>query len=248
LLWLGLFSDRVVSLASIAGVLIGAVMFGVTVYVPVYVQGVQGGSAVSSGLALLPLSLCWSLASAVGGQIVARTGRYRWLPIIGSALVLAGFLLLSRVDAGSPRTVLILDLVVIGLGMGTMVQVYVVAAQNAVAPARIGVTTAALQFFRTIGGSLAVTGLGALLAGRVAIELTHRLGAAAHRVDANRLLQGGAHVPPSLLHGTREALASAMHSVFLVGIPIGLAMLAVALALPERPLRRTLEVPADAGD
>ncbi|MGH2894897.1 MAG: MDR family MFS transporter [Solirubrobacteraceae bacterium] len=248
LLWLGLFSDRVVSLASIAGALIGAVMFGVTVYVPVYVQGVQGGSAVSSGLALLPLSLCWSLASAVGGQLVARTGRYRWLPMIGSALVLAGFLLLSRVSASSSRTVLVLDLVVIGLGMGTMVQVYVVAAQNAVAPALIGVTTAALQFFRTIGGSLAVTGLGALLASRVAVELGHRLGATAHQVDANRLLQGGAHVPPSLLHGTREALASAMHSVFLVGIPIALAMLAVALVLPERPLRRTLEAPADASD
>jgi hypothetical protein len=241
LLWLGLFSDRVVSLASIAGALIGAVMFGVTVYVPVYVQGVQGASAVSSGLALLPLSLCWSLASAVGGQLVARTGRYRWLPVFGSALVLAGFVLLSRIGAGSSRPVIALDLVVIGIGMGAMVQVYMVAAQNAVAPAHIGVTTAALQFFRTIGGSLAVTGLGALLAGRLAVELEARLGTAGRGIDPNRLLQGGAHVPPALLHGTREALAAAMHSVFLVGIPIAAAMLAVALALPERPLRRTLD-------
>ncbi|HET6868107.1 MAG TPA: MDR family MFS transporter [Solirubrobacteraceae bacterium] len=244
LLWLGLFSDRVVSLASVASALIGAVMFGVTVYVPVYVQGVQGGSAVSAGLALLPLSLCWSLVSAVGGQLVARTGRYGWLPILGSALVLAGFVLLSRIGADSSRTVLVLDLALIGIGMGAMVQVYMVAAQNAVAPSRIGVTTAALQFFRTIGGSLAVTGLGALLAGRVADELTHRLGAAGSAIDPNRLLQGGAHIPQSLLHGTREALASAMHSVFLVGIPIAAAMLAVALALPERPLRRTLDAPA----
>jgi MFS family permease len=241
LLWLGLFSDRVVSLASIAGALIGAVMFGVTVYVPVYVQGVQGASAVSSGLALLPLSLCWSLASAVGGQLVARTGRYRWLPILGSALVLAGFVLLSRIGVGSSGTVIALDLVVIGLGMGAMVQVYMVAAQNAVATAQIGVTTAALQFFRTMGGSLTVTGLGALLAGRVAVELTHQLGAAGRTIDPNRLLQGGAHVPPGLLQGTREALASAMHSVFLVGIPIAAAMLVVALLLPERPLRSTLD-------
>jgi hypothetical protein len=116
-----------------------------------------------------------------------------------------------------------------------------VAAQNAVAPAHIGVTTAALQFFRTIGGSLAVTGLGALLAGRLAVELEARLGTAGRGIDPNRLLQGGAHVPPALLHGTREALAAAMHTVFLVGIPIAAAMLAVALALPERPLRRTLD-------
>jgi MFS family permease len=209
---------------------------------------VQGGSAVSAGLALLPLSLCWSLMSAVGGQLVARTGRYRWLPILGSALVLAGFLLLSGVGAGTSRTVIVLDLVLIGIGMGAMVQVYMVAAQNAVAPSRIGVTTAALQFFRTIGGSLAVTGLGALLVSRVADELTQRLGAAGGRIDPNRLLQGGVHIPPPLLHGTRDALASAMHSVFLVGIPIAIAMLAVALALPERPLRRTLDAPAGAGD
>jgi MFS family permease len=248
LLWLGLFSDRVVSLASIANALIGAVMFGVTVYVPVYVQGVQGASAVSSGLVLVPLSLCWSLTSAVGGQLVARTGRYRWLPILGSSLVLTGFLLLSQVGAGSSRTVLVLDLAVIGLGMGAMAQVYMVAAQNAVAPAQIGVTTAALQFFRTIGGSLAVTGLGALLAGRLAVELAHRLGAAAHGIDPNRLLRGGTHIPPPLLHGTREALAAAMHSVFVVGIPIAIAMLTLALVLPERPLRRTVETLADGSD
>jgi EmrB/QacA subfamily drug resistance transporter len=246
LLWLGLFSDRVVSLASVAGALIGAVMFAVTVYVPVYVQGVQGGSAVSAGLALLPLSLCWSLVSGVGGQLVARSGRYRWLPILGSALVLVGFLLLTGVGASSSRTVVVLDLALIGTGMGAMVQVYTVAAQNAVAPSQIGVATAALQFFRTIGGSLAVTGLGALLVARVATELTHRLGAAARGIDPNRLLQGGVHIPASQLHGTREALAAAMHSVFLVGIPLAVAMLAVALALPERPLRRTLDVPAPA--
>jgi hypothetical protein len=143
LLWLGLFSDRVVSLASIAGALIGAVLFGLTVYVPVYVQGVQGASAVSSGLVLIPWSLCWSLASAVSGQLVSRTGRYRWLPIFGSSLVLAGFLLLSQIDVDSSRTLLVLDLIVNGIGMGAMVQVYIVAAQNAVAPAQIGVTTAA---------------------------------------------------------------------------------------------------------
>jgi hypothetical protein len=90
-----------------------------------------------------------------------------------------------------------------------------------------------------------VTGLCALLVSRVADELTHRLGAAGSRIDPNRLLQGGVHIPPPLLHGTREALASAMHSVFLVGIPIAIAMLAVALVLPERPLRRTLDIPSE---
>lgn len=240
LLWLGLFRDRVVSVASLASALIGAAMFGLTVYVPVFVQGVQGGSAITSGLVLVPLSLCWSLTSALGGQLVARTGRYRWLPIVGSLLVLAGFLLLSRVGAGSSRTLLTVDLAVIGLGMGAMAQVYVVAAQNAVAPAQIGVTTAAVQFFRTIGGSLAVTGLGALLVTRITAELTHRLGTHAQAIDPDQLLQGGAHVPSPLLHDTQHALASALHSVFLVGIPIAVAMLVASVMLAERPLRSTL--------
>jgi EmrB/QacA subfamily drug resistance transporter len=248
LLWLGLFRDRVVSVASLASALIGAVMFGLTVYVPVFVQGVQGGSAITSGLVLLPLSLCWSVASALGGQLVARTGRYRWLPIVGSLLVLTGFLLLYRIRAGSSRTVLTVDLAVVGLGMGAMAQVYMVAAQNAVAPAQIGVTTAALQFFRTIGGSLAVTGLGALLVARIAVELTHRLGAGARRIDPNQLLQGRVRLPSPLLHDTQHALASAMHSVFLVGIPLAVAMLSAAVILAERPLRRTLEAQDTSSD
>jgi EmrB/QacA subfamily drug resistance transporter len=239
LLSLDLFRNRVVSVASAATFVVGAVLFGVTIYVPVFVQGVLGGSATSSGVILIPLSLGWVAASILSGQIVARTGRYRVFPIVGSTLVLAGAALLSLLDASSSRVAVAAALVVVGIGMGTMVQVYVLAAQNAVSASLIGITTATLQFFRAMGGSLAVAGLGALLTNRVVDELGRRLGADAGRVDADRLLQGSARVPADLLHGTREALAVALHSVFLVAVPLAAVGLAIAFALTELPLRRS---------
>jgi EmrB/QacA subfamily drug resistance transporter len=238
LLSLELFRVRDVSVACAASVVIGAVLFGVTIYVPLFVQGVLGRSATSSGMILIPLSLAWVVASVVCGQIVARTGRYRAFPILGSLLVLAGFALLSLVDARTSRAVISLDLVPIGAGMGLMVQVYIIAAQNSVDPARIGIATATLQFFRSMSGSLTVAALGAVLTNRLAGELVARLGSPGRRVDPDRLLQGGARIPHELLGGTREALAAALHTVFLMGLPIAVAGLAIALALRERPLRR----------
>jgi EmrB/QacA subfamily drug resistance transporter len=242
LLSLGLFRVHDVAVSSLASVVIGAVLFGVTIYVPVFVQGVLGGSATNSGIVLMPLSLAWVASSIVSGQLVSRTGRYRAYPIIGSLLVLLGFIGLALVGADSSRVTVVLPLIVIGAGMGLMVQVYILAAQNAVNPAQIGVTTSTLQFFRSMGGTLTVAAMGALLTNRLTSELGDRLGSRAGRVDPDRLLQGGARIPRDLLDQTREALAAAIHSVFVVGIPVALAGVVIALALRERPLRRTHEV------
>jgi MFS family permease len=190
----------------------------------------------------MPLSLAWVASSIVSGQLVSRTGRYRAYPIIGSLLVLLGFIGLALVGADSSRVTVVLPLIVIGAGMGLMVQVYILAAQNAVNPAQIGVTTSTLQFFRSMGGTLTVAAMGALLTNRLTSELGDRLGSRAGRVDPDRLLQGGARIPRDLLDQTREALAAAIHSVFVVGIPVALAGVVIALALRERPLRRTHEV------
>jgi EmrB/QacA subfamily drug resistance transporter len=168
LLPLGLFRSRTFAVSNAAALLIGGVLFGITIYVPVYVQRVLGSSATSSGVVLIPLSLGWVLASMASGQIIARTGRYKAFPVIGSLLVLAGCVLLALLDAGSSRIVVTLDLTVVGLGMGTMFQTFVIATQNRVETTELGVATAAIQFFRSMGGSLAVAGLGALLTARVA--------------------------------------------------------------------------------
>jgi EmrB/QacA subfamily drug resistance transporter len=166
LLPLGLFRMRTFAVSTAASLLIGGVLFGVTIYVPVYTQGVLGASATSSGVVLIPLSLGWVAASILSGQLIARTGRYKVFPLIGSALVLAGTVLLTRLGEDSSRAAVSADLVVIGVGMGTMFQTFVIATQNRVDFADLGVATAAIQFFRSMGGSVAVAVLGALLVAR----------------------------------------------------------------------------------
>jgi MFS family permease len=163
LLPLRLFRGRTFAVSTSASLLIGAVLFGVTIYVPVYTQEVLHASATSSGVILIPLSLGWVVASMISGQLVSRTGRYRIYPLIGSVCVLAGTILLARLGGHSSRTAVSADLVVIGIGMGTMFQIFVIATQNRVDFSELGVATAAIQFFRSMGGSIAVAVLGALL-------------------------------------------------------------------------------------
>jgi EmrB/QacA subfamily drug resistance transporter len=222
LLPLGLFRMRTFAVSSIAALGIGAVLFGITIYVPVYMQGVLNVSATSSGVVLIPLSLGWVLASFVSGQLISHTGRYRVYPLLGSSLVLIGCLLLTRLGAGSSSVVASLDLVVIGLGMGTMFQTFVIATQNRVEFTELGVATAAIQFFRSMGGSLAVAGLGALLTAQIG-----------RGVDVNRLTSGAGHVGQA----ARVALSHATNAVFWAIVPLAAVVVALAILLPEHPLR-----------
>jgi EmrB/QacA subfamily drug resistance transporter len=237
LLPLALFRQRTFAVSTGAAFVIGAVLLGVTIYAPVYIQGVIGASATSAGVVLIPLSLGWVAASFVCGQIIARTGRYRWFPIVGSTLVLVGAWQMTTLDTDSSQLAASLQLLVIGVGMGSMFQVYVIATQNSVDGSQIGVATAALQFFRSMGGSVAVAVLGTLLANRLATELPAKLGAAAGRIDTDRLLQGDSSVPAALVAGTRAALSASLHWAFVAVVPLAVVGLVLAFWLPERPLR-----------
>ena len=228
LLPLGLFRMRIFTVSSLAAFFIGAVLFGITIYVPVYMQGVLEASATSSGVVLIPLTLGWVVAAFICGQLVSRTGRYRVFPLIGASLVLVGCVLLATLDEHSSKAVASAYLVVIGVGMGTMFQIFVIATQNRVEAADLGVATAAIQFFRSMGGSLAVAALGALL--------TSRLPAG---IDPNRLTANAANVPDS----ARAALAHATHAVFVAIVPLAAIVLVLAFVLPEERLRTS--APAD---
>ncbi len=238
LLPLGMFRDAVIAPATAASFAIGAILFGTVVYVPVYVQGVLGGSATNSGVVLIPYALGWVIASAVVGQLIARTGRYRPFPIAGCAAVLAGVLLLARAGVDTSRLVVAAELLLMGAGMGVTVQTLTIAAQNAVPLREVGVVTGALVFTRSMGASLAVAGLGALLVNRLSTELEDRLGAAAARVDTDDLGRGGAHVPSALEEGARAALSGSLRSVFLVLAPLAVAALVLCIRVPERELRQ----------
>jgi EmrB/QacA subfamily drug resistance transporter len=237
LLPLGLFRNRVFAVSVLGSVSWGATLFAVTIYVPLFVQGALGSSATASGAALMPLLLSWTAVGVVAGQIISRTGRYRPFPILGNALVIVGTLLLAMLDQDSSGLAVAIAAGVMGGGMGMMVQAYLIATQNAVENAVVGTATAALQFFRSMGGSVAVAVLGALLATRLSAELEERLGAAASRIDQDRLLEGGAAIPADLVTGTQHALAASLHSVFLALVPVAVFGFLVALRLEERPLR-----------
>jgi EmrB/QacA subfamily drug resistance transporter len=234
---LTLFRERIFSVSTAGGFVIGAIIFAVSIYVPVFSQGVQEISATSSGVVLIPFSLGWVAAATVTGQLISRTGRYRLFPIAGSVFILTGLVLLALLRLGSPPVAVAVILVVTGIGMGMTFQPYIIATQNAVAVSNLGIATATIQFFRSMGGSLAVAALGTLLANRLATNLQEQLGAGAARVDTDRLLGGGASVPAGLGDGVRQALADALHDVFLASVPLGIVALLLALALREVPLR-----------
>jgi EmrB/QacA subfamily drug resistance transporter len=239
LLPLELFRNKVVSVSCAAGLVIGALLFAVTIYAPVFMQDVLGSSATNSGALLIPLSAGWVVSSVIVGNLIARTGRYRIWPIIGSTLVLIGIVLLTFLDTSSTLATVSGFLVIIGVGMGVMYQVYVIAAQNAVDVSQIGVATGQLNFFRSMGGSFAVAGLGALLTARLGTELVKQLGPVGKHIDPNTVVQSGAaHLPPRIADGVATALSNSLHSVWLVCVPIAAIGLALAFALEERPLRR----------
>jgi EmrB/QacA subfamily drug resistance transporter len=237
LLPLSLFRMRIFAVSTMAGLVVGAVLFAVSIYVPVFSQGVQGISATGSGVVLIPFSLGWVAAATLTGQLISRTGRYRPFPIVGGTLILAGLGLLALIDAGSSATAVGAILAGTGFGMGLTFQPYVIATQNAVATANLGIATATIQFFRSMGGSLAVAALGTLLANRLSAGLADRLGAAAGRVDTDRLLEGAASVPPALQSATQAALGDALHAVFVATVPLGILAIALAFMLDEIPLR-----------
>jgi MFS family permease len=219
---LTLFRSRTFAVPTSAALAIGAVLFGITIYVPVYMQGVLGASATSSGVVLIPLTFGWVAASFTSGQLISKTGRYRIYPLLGSSLVLAGCLLLTLLDVDTSQALASAYLVVIGVGMGCMFQTFVIATQNRVDPADLGVATAAIQFFRSMGGSLAVAILGALLIARLPAN-----------IDPNRLTSGAGQVPDA----AREALNDATHAVFVACVPLAAVILVLAFLLPEHELR-----------
>jgi EmrB/QacA subfamily drug resistance transporter len=237
---LHLFANPVFSVASCGAFVIGAVLFGALVYIPLFVQGVIGQSATNSGVVLIPLSLGWVTTSIVSGYLVSRSGRYRPFPIAGAIFLVTGFWLLTQMDSKTTSPTVAAYMLVVGLGLGLMYQTYILAVQNAVPPKQMGTATANVHFFRSIGGTFAVAAFGGLLASRLHAELQAQLGPAASDVNLQRLLESPsmAHqLPAHLVEGVRAALALSLHSVFIACLPLAAVTLLTALMLKELPLR-----------
>lgn len=225
LLPLDLFRSRLIVVANAGNVLIGALLFSLTAYVPLFAQGVLGGTAVDAGSVLTPILVGWPIASTISGRLLLRTG-YRPLALGGSVVALAGSGLLATVDAGTPRPLLWAAMLLIGLGMGFVAMPYFVGVQSAVPWSRRGVATSSTQFFRTLGGTLAVAVLGVLLQGRL------EAAGAAERVDALLEPVRRAALDSGTLAATAAALLDGLRDVYLANVFLAAAGIAVAWSFP----------------
>jgi EmrB/QacA subfamily drug resistance transporter len=242
---LGLFRNRVVLVSVTAGFLAGVAMFGAISFVPLFAQGALGSTATEAGSLLTPLMLSWVGLSIIGGRLLLKVG-YRPTTIAGLFILTLGFALLSNFQRATPRVWLYIDLILIGAGLGLTMLTLLIAVQQSVARAQLGVATSLNQFSRSIGGAVGVAIMGAVLSAGLASHLQRVARAGAGPLTAERAAklasnpnaliepQARAALAPEVLDELQEALAAAIHSVFWTGTALaGLALL-VAFWLPRR--------------
>ncbi|KWV29836.1 MULTISPECIES: MDR family MFS transporter [Micromonospora] len=237
---LRIFRSRTVTLTTVASVLVGVALFGGTVFLSQYFQTSLGKSPTVAGLMSLPMILGLLVSSTVAGQLITRYGRWKAYLVAGAAVMTVGMLLLSTIDADTGVPLLSLYMAVLGTGVGMLMQNLVLAAQNDVPAHELGAATSVLTFFRSMGGAIGVSALGAVLANRVTGLLTERLGPAAGATGGGTTeVPDLAALPAPVLAVVRDAYATATAELFLVGAPIAFLALVAVLFVREKPLHET---------
>jgi EmrB/QacA subfamily drug resistance transporter len=239
---LGLLRNRVFSVGSTLSLIVGFAMFGSITFLPLYFQTVDAATPSGAGLRLIPMMGGLLFTSILSGQLIARRGRYRIFPIIGTAVMALGLFLLSQLDVGTSTLTSSLYLLVLGIGLGLVMQVLVLAVQNSVDYEVLGAATSGVTLFRGIGGSLGAAVFGTIFSTRLASGLGHALtGAMAHQVAGGGRLTGAqvARLPPAARSAYEHAYVQALSPVFLAAAGVALIGFALSWLLPERPLRET---------
>jgi EmrB/QacA subfamily drug resistance transporter len=245
---LHIFRSRNFTLMSIIGFITGFVMFGATLFLPLYQQSVQGASATNSGLLLLPMLGAMLVTSMVAGRITTNSGRYYVFPVLGSVLMVIGLYLLSTMDTGTSRFTSGVFMAVVGLGMGCLMQITMLVAQNSVEMKDMGVGSSSSTLFRTIGGSFGVSLFGAIFTHQVSATMTARsgqAGASATSGSAQLDMASLAKLPPAVKDAYLHAVASGTHNVFLWGAAVSVVGFAASFFVKEIPLRGALPKPAE---
>lgn len=242
LLPLRLFANRMFRAAAISGFLAGMAMFGTISFIPLFVQGVLGGTATEAGTALTPFVLGWVTFSVVSARLLLRVG-YRWPVVSGMVCLAMAFLLMSHMGLSTTQAVTWRNMLLAGMGMGLIMVPLLLAVQNAVPKTDLGAATSATTFFRSIGGAVGVAVMGAVLSAELGRELRTVLGGleGAARTQLEALI---AHpdalieptlrsaLPPAVLSAFSQGLANALHGVFLVGLGIASLALLSAFLVP----------------
>ena len=238
---LSLFKNRVFTVASIVGFIVGFALFGSVTYIPLYLQVVRGATPTQSGLELLPLMAGVLIASIGSGQLISRVGRYKIFPIIGTGLMVVGMLLLARLTPTTSTLLADLYMLVLGLGLGFVMQVLILAVQNAADYRDLGVATASATLFRSMGGTIGVPIFGAIFTNQFASKLAaHLPPGAAGQIPSHLGPEQIDKLPPAIRDPYIDAYASALHPVFLIAAFFSVAAFAFTWLLEERPLRQTV--------
>ena len=239
---LELFNISVFRTSNLYSFIIGFAMFGGIIFLPVYLQVVQGMSPTRSGLALLPMVVGIFSTSISSGIAMSRTGRYKIFPILGAATVVAALWLLSMLDADSPYWQAALSFYLFGAGLGFSMQIIVTIVQNAVDKRHMGTATSSVAFFRSMGGTFGAAVFGAILSSRLATHLAAQLSSRGGSApvgggDITGNVQKIQQLPEPMHALVLKAFADSLSDVFLWAIPVVVVALAVSFFIREVPLK-----------
>jgi EmrB/QacA subfamily drug resistance transporter len=246
---MSLFSNRVFRVSSMVGFIVGFAMFGSIVYLSIYFQVVRGATPTQAGLMLLPLMLGILITSILSGQLIARMGRYKVFPIIGTGLAAIGIYMMSKLGVDSPFWYNALAMFILGAGLGNVMQTLVLAVQNTVAPQQMGAATSGATFFRSIGGSFGTAFFGAVWTARLTAELNAAFPGGTGQIgDATSSIGSIEALPPAIQETVLQAFANAIDTTFLVAVPFMVVAFLLAWLLPEVRLKTKRDVAHELAD
>lgn len=235
---LRLFRERIFTLAAILQFLVGIVFFAVVLYAPLFLQVVTGQRATDSGLLITPMTFGMLFGSSGSGRIFTKTGRYKKFPIIGGALLTAATALMATMNTGTGRFLPSLYMFLFGIGGGFLFMVLLVGVQNRVDHGDLGISTSAINFFRSLGNTFATALFAGLFITRLDSELARQApGSGFTAQNLNRSPQQIQAFEPALRDGVVQAFTNSLHLVFLLLVPLCAAVALISIFIPEYPLR-----------
>ncbi|MBO8172863.1 MAG: MFS transporter [Bacillaceae bacterium] len=269
---LSLFQNSIFTLSNLINFLTGMGMFGAIMFIPFFVQGVIGVSATQSGLITMPMTVSMVITSAIVGQIMTRTGKYKKVGILGMAIMAGGMYLLTTMDMETGSFTVVVYMIIMGMGLGSSFPVFTLTVQNGVSHRFIGVATSSVQLFRQLGGTVGVSLMGTLMSSRMGEEIRSRLAGMQEMdpqlmenmeaiqnpqvlMDPDKIAAAQAQVPPEMaavfekvVLVMKESLSVAIAHTFSFGLILLLLAVVASLFLKEIPLRLSNQEEPETGD
>ena len=249
---MNMFKLPVMRVSSAIGFVVGFSLFGAIVYLSIYMQVVRGATPTAAGLQLLPLMIGLLVTSILSGRMITRTGKYKIYPIIGTGLATIGLFMLSKVNQDTSLGYLSLAMLILGAGLGNVMQVLIIAVQNNVDARQLGAATSTSTFFRSIGGSFGTAVFGAVwtaqLAAQFALELPGMSTTSENGGKITSSIDNITSLPPAIQEHVLTAMSNAIDNTFLFAVPFMAFAFLLSFFLKEVPLRKRQDVAHELAD